>query len=258
MWFRSQEFSTYRAVGLRLFIMPRDWDGGSSYGTLALIWRSTAEEKKQKKGTHVDALTLQPAQGLKIIISPQGNERTWTILLLWCAFVSTAHVDDILFTGKGCMAQFEVHTLICIPTLFSLGGVTAQSCLCECACVCECVYCKGMLYSSRVLFPSTFTHPLQSIVHMHDFQNRLLLHKNAIQWIIYHWMVWFESQSVSSPCLWKACSVLLPAVYLWAALGPALLIIHETSTGRKRSQHHAGSLSQPIAGGKNIQFSRRL
>lgn len=93
-------------------------------------------KKEKKKGTHVDALTLQPAQGLKIIISPQGNERTWTILLLCCAFVSTAHVDDILFTGKGCMAQFEVHTLICIPTLFSLGGVNSTKLL---VCVCVCV-----------------------------------------------------------------------------------------------------------------------
>lgn len=150
------------------------------------------------------------------------------------------------------------HSLKCtrsfvFPLCSVWGGVNSTKLL-----VCVCVCCKGMLYSQEVLFPSTFTHPLQSIVHMHDFQNRLLLHKNAIQWIIYHWMVWFGSQSVSSPCLWKACSVLLPAVYLWAALGPALLIIHETSTGRKRSQHHPGSLSQPIAGGKNIQFSRRL
>lgn len=87
----------------------------------------------------MDALTLQPAQGL----SPQGNERTWTILLLCCAFVSTAHVDDILFTGKGCMAQFEVHTLICIPTLFSLGGGGGVNSTKLLVCVC----CKGMLYS---------------------------------------------------------------------------------------------------------------
>lgn len=80
------------------------------------------------------------------------------------------------------------------------------------------------------------------------FLTRLLLHKNAIQWISYHWMVWFGSQSVSSLCPWEACSVLLPAVYLWAGLGPAFLIIHETSTGRKRSQHHAGSLFQPMVG----------
>lgn len=66
------------------------------------------------------------------------------------------------------------------------------------------------------------------------FLTRLLLHKNAIQWISYHWMVWFGSQSVSSPCPSEACSVLLPAVYLWAGLGPAFLIIHETSTGCKK------------------------
>lgn len=80
------------------------------------------------------------------------------------------------------------------------------------------------------------------------FLTRLLLHKNAATWIIRHWIVLFDRQSVSSLCPWEGCSVLLPAVYLWAARGPVFLIIHETSTVRKRSQHNAAFLPQPTAG----------
>lgn len=38
MWFWSQKFSMCGAVGLRLFIMLLDWDGGLSNGTMALFW----------------------------------------------------------------------------------------------------------------------------------------------------------------------------------------------------------------------------
>ena len=139
--------------------------------------------------------------------------------------------------------------LIYIPSMFSLDRNTSRKLV-----LCIARACTHREWVFFIYFYTSSPPPCAYAW----FLTRLLLHKNAIQWISFHWMVWFGSQSVSSPCPWEACSVLLPAVYLWAGLSPAFLIIHETSKGRKRSQHHAGSLSQPMQRVKNIQFSLRL
>lgn len=51
---------------------------------------------------------------------------------------------------------------------------------------------------------------------------------------------------LSALCQCRRSLLRAPALYLWASLGPALLIIHETLTGHNRSQHQTGSLSQPV------------
>lgn len=56
--------------------------------------------------------------------------------------------------------------------------------------------------------------------------------------------IWQNPNCQLSPRAWEAFSA--PALYLWARLGPALLIIHETLTGHNTSQHQTGSLSWPV------------
>lgn len=100
-----------RVVGLRQFItLQQDWNCGSSYGTLALICR-TAE-----KAPHMDELTPNPTQGLTqdvIIISPQGNKRTRSILLLWFWFFKPL-----------CWYYFihlrRLHGIICSLSMFTV------------------------------------------------------------------------------------------------------------------------------------------
>lgn len=63
-----------------------------------------------EKGAHMDALTPQPAQGqtgdLKSLYRPEVWRELGAFCCLCPGFRSTAHVDDILFTGRGCMASF--------------------------------------------------------------------------------------------------------------------------------------------------------
>lgn len=250
MWFWSQKFSMCRAVGLRLFIIPQDWDGGSSYGTSALIWRRTAE-KRTTYGCTDPSTRSGIDWRLKIVISPRGNESTRSVLLLrfWFSVNCTCGWHFIYWKRlHGIILSTQTH-------LYSLRVQSLDKNKSRKSVVCIIRACSTH-HECFFIYFYTSSPPHSAYAW---FLTRLLLHKNAIQWISYHWMVWFGSQSVSSPCPWEACSVLLPAVYLWAGLGPALLIIHETSTDRKRSQHHAGSLSQATVGvKKNIQFSVRL
>lgn len=58
----------------------------------------------------MDVLTPQPAQGLTEVLKSSYRPKVMRELGAFCCYVSgvlsTAHVDDILFTGKGCMALF--------------------------------------------------------------------------------------------------------------------------------------------------------
>lgn len=121
-----------------------------------------------------------------------------------------------------------------------------------------CMYYKGMLHS-WVLFSSTFPTSPPPHSSYAWFLTWLRPHKNAIHWISYPWMVWFGSQSVSSPCPREACSVPVPAVYLWAGLGPALLIIHETFDGPKKKSTRCWILIPTNDLGRKISnFSARF
>ena len=59
----------------------------------------------------MDALTPQPAQGptedLKSLYRPEVMRELGAFCCCGSGFRSTAHVDDILSTGKGCMASFD-------------------------------------------------------------------------------------------------------------------------------------------------------
>lgn len=177
---------------------------------------------------------------VKIIILPRVKARTRRFLsaklslLVSCTrgwyFASWKRLHDVVLSTQTGLCSLCVRVWTCIRVGSWLSALWGHT----------------VLITSVIL--STFAEPLPPHSTYAWFLTGLLLHTNAIRWISYHWMEWFGSRSVSSPCLWGACSVLVSTVYLWAGLGPALLIIHETSTARKRSQHHAGSVSQPTAG----------
>lgn len=102
MWFWSQRFSMCKTIGLRLFIMLQDWDWGSTCGTSSLV------ENGWEKNNIWMLWPLNLLGGWlksKIIVLPQGNERTGSILPLCSGFLSTAHVGDILLTGNGCVVS---------------------------------------------------------------------------------------------------------------------------------------------------------
>lgn len=167
----------------------------------------------------------------------EGNERTRGISLLWfwCPVNCT-------WGEEWCMAWFWAQRLIYIPSMFIVwSNIRAGSWLCV---------LQGPVRLVMRAYLSALTNPLQPHSAYAWFLTELLLNRNAVQWISEDWMVWYGSQSVSSPCLQEVCSVLLPDVYVWAGLGLVFLIIHETSKGHKTSQHHAGSLSRPMVGGE--------
>lgn len=62
----------------------------------------------------MDALTPQPAQGVTKDLKSLDRPKVMIELTAFCCygsgFRSTTHVDDILFTVKGCMASFYKHT----------------------------------------------------------------------------------------------------------------------------------------------------
>lgn len=98
------------------FSLGRDRDGGSSGGTSALIWGWTSgkkKKKKNKKGSTCGWRDLSTRSGTDrrppIITSPQGNERTGSILLLSSGFCCPLTVRVPFYSPKTA-ACFQANT----------------------------------------------------------------------------------------------------------------------------------------------------
>lgn len=159
MWFQSQKFSMCRAAGLRLFIKLHDWDGGSSCGTLALIWR----ENSWKRSTYgcTDPSTRPGTDWrLKIIISPRGMERTRSILLPWSWFSVNCTCGWHFIYWKrlhGIVLSAQAHLYsLCVHSLDKYESRKLVVCIIRACSTREC------------FFHLLFLHPLHPIAHMHD------------------------------------------------------------------------------------------
>ena len=203
----------------------------------------------------MDALTPQPAPGQTEDLKSLYRPEVWRELGAFCCLGSGFSVNCTCGWHFIYWKGLHGTVLSARPHLYSLHVHSLDKYESRKLVVCIIRACS----TRECFFSSTFPTSPPPHSSYAWFLTWLRPHKNAIHWISYPWMVWFGSQSVSSPCPRESCSVLVPAVYLWAGLGPALLIIHETFDGPEKKSTPCWILIPTNDLGKKISnFSARF